>query len=163
MPHYGVMYSAADTFTASVGGTFDFITFHGATAALAIIHEVRISQRGTADAGDAQAEMIDIRCRRWTGIVGSGGTLPTAASLLPGAPAAAYSVQMGDTTVATGPYTDLLVDAYNVQAGWLYLPTPDARIFVPAVTSEGVSFTSPTAFDDTLDLEISVVWEEIPV
>lgn len=121
------------------------------------ILSVRIGQ--SSDAGDAQAEMLAIRLSRSDMTVnGSGGTTATPALHSPGSSAAATVAEVNNTTLST-VQTIIVSDAFNVQAGWLYLPTPDEIITI--LPTEGFIVNLPVGPADPLTTSGSVTFEEI--
>ena len=88
---------------------------------------IRIGQYG--DAGDAEAELLPIAITRYaTG--GSGGSVRTPRPHVFGSGASAVVVDSNNTTQGTTP-TVILQDSFNLQAGWLYVPTPEEWITIP--------------------------------
>jgi hypothetical protein len=96
-----------------------------------LLHMVNMSQ--TTDVGNANEEMLRIRITRGFTTQGSGGTTPTPAKYRDsGDAAAACTTHMNDTSVAnTGTDVVLYEDSWNTRAGWLWLPTPEDRIWCP--------------------------------
>jgi hypothetical protein len=122
-----------------------------------IIHEVRIGQ--SSDAGDAEAEMLRIALARSDMTInGSGGTTPTPAKHSDGSSAAATVSEANNTTLST-VQTVIVADTFNVQAGWLYVPTPEERIII--LPTEGFIVNLPGAPNDSLTMSGSVTFEEI--
>lgn len=122
-----------------------------------IIHSVRIGQ--SSDAGDAQAEMLQIQLSRSTMAVdGSGGTTPTPVPHSVDSPAANTVAEANNTTQTTVT-TVIISDTFNVQAGWLYLPTPEERIIIQS--GDGLAVELPAAPDDAITMSGSVTFEEI--
>lgn len=81
-----------------------------------------------SDAGDAAAELLGIQIIRGFTTSGSGGSAATPAALDPGSASAGFTAEVNNTTVAnTGTTTTLHSDAFNVQAGYNYIPPLDAR------------------------------------
>jgi hypothetical protein len=80
---------------------------------------------GTADAGDAQEELLRLEVIRLPATVtaGSVGTNDTAAG---------FTARVNDTTVATTSGTALTehADGFNVRVGWIFTPPPEHRIMV---------------------------------
>lgn len=92
-----------------------------------ILHSIRIGQ--SSDAGDAEAEMLRVVLDRYTG-AGDGGAGGAAVVVSPHELTQAtpgVTGYVGSTTLST-VRTTIIEDAFNVQAGWLYLPTPEERI-----------------------------------
>lgn len=123
------------------------------------IHEIRIGQ--TSDAGDAQDELLKIKIIRGFTTSGSGGT----ASLTPAVmnendtACGITNAEINNTTQAnTGTTATLLVDTFNVRAGYLYLPTPEARPRVGAGTRVVVTITAPA---DSLTMSGTIIFEEL--
>lgn len=149
-------------YTASVGGVAvtaiqDFFQLLASATVPIIIHEIRIGQ--SSDAGDASAEMLRVQVSRTDMTLnGSGGTVPTAVAHSPGSPAAATVVEANNDTQSTVT-TTIIEDTFNVQAGWLYVPTPEERIIV--LPTEGLVVELPAAPDDSLTMSGSVTFEEI--
>lgn len=91
------------------------------------IHAVYISQ--TTELGDTAEEQLRLAIVRGHTTGGSGGTSPTPTPLNPNDTAAGCSAEVNNTTIASGgTTTDCHVDAMNVRAGWVYIPTPETRI-----------------------------------
>ncbi len=121
------------------------------------VHSIRIGQ--SSDAADAQAEMLPITIGRSDMTVnGSGGSTITPALHSPGSSAAATVAEANNTTVST-VVTVVVADTFNVQAGWLYLPTPDEQILI--LPTEGLVVTLEAAPDDSLTVSGSITFEEI--
>lgn len=122
-----------------------------------IIHEVRMGQ--SSDAGDAEAEMLRIDLARSDMTInGSLGSVVTPVGHSPGSPAAATVAEANNTTLST-VQTIVLSDTFNVQAGWLYVPTPEERIIV--LPTDGFIVSLPAAPNDSLTFAGSVTFEEI--
>lgn len=90
---------------------------------------IHISQ--TTEAGDANDEMLGVQIIRGFTASGSGGSAATPAALVPSSAAAGFSAEVNNTTLAnTGTTTTLHSDAFNVRAGWVFIPPLDARPMV---------------------------------
>ena len=151
----GRMYSAS--FTAqSIVAAQDIVAIAAAATIPVIIHEIRLSQHG--DAGDTEAEMLPLTLQRYD-TVGSGGATVTPNSLDPSSPVADATVRINDTTEATVNLLPLIEDSWNVQAGWLYLPTPETRIIIPAASN--IVLTSPVVPNDAILVNMTITFEEI--
>lgn len=89
---------------------------------------------GTADAGDAQEELLRVEVIRLPATVtaGSGGTAPTPTPVNPGDAAASFTARVNDTTVATTSGTALTphADGMNNRVGFEYVPPPEHRLLV---------------------------------
>lgn len=152
----GIMFTSS--FEISSAALIDIVTLTGSAASIGIIHRVSIGQ--FSEAGDAEAEMQAVSIGRYT-TVGSGGVANSTSSLVPSERAPDLGSRRGDTTVATLSAV-LVNDAWNLQAGWLYLPTPDERVIVPAVAAEGI-YVRTGPFADTVSMGCTIIWEEIRV
>ena len=145
--------------TAATAAAIDFFELLTPADAVAIIHSVRITQ--STDAGDAQAEMLELVMRRVTGAPtsGSGGTT-NENPLMQGAPAAGSICEAGNSTKLTGGTSvDLLREGFNVQVGFFWTPTPEERIIISPSTRLVVELvTTPT---DALDFHGTLIFEEI--
>ena len=148
----------ASFFTAAVTALQDLFQLAPTTNPI-IVHSIRIGQ--SSDEGDAQAEMLQVQISRTTLTVnGSGGTVLTPVAASPGSPAATTVVEANNTTQSTVT-TEILEDTFNVQAGWLYLPTPEERIIVLASATTGLVVELPVGPSDPLDMTGTIVFEEI--
>lgn len=87
---------------------------------------------GTADAGDAQEELLRVEVIRLpaTVTVGSGGSAFTPSPVEPNDTAAGFTARTNDTTVATtsGTAATLHPDGWNVRIPWTWLPPPEHRL-----------------------------------
>lgn len=97
-----------------------------------IIEMIKIAVTGgTADAGDAQEELLRVETIRLptTVTVGSGGTAPTIVPKLVGDAAAGFTARVNDTTKATtsGTAAQLDADGMNNRIPYLYTPIPEHR------------------------------------
>ncbi len=112
---------------------FDVFELVAPADSVVVIHSIVFGQSGTADFGDAQAEGLPMELIRLSGSTtsGSNGTTPTPAPHSFGDPAFGGTLEASNTTVAvvnTGVLTTIRSEAFNVQAGYQYLPTPEERI-----------------------------------
>lgn len=95
-----------------------------------IVHGIYISQ--SSDVGDAEEEMLRVRIIRGHATSGSGGSAPTPRPLNPTDPAAGFTAEANNTTIASaGTAVNLHSEAFNIRTGWQYIPTPEMR---PEVT-----------------------------
>lgn len=82
------------------------------------IELVRLKLFQTSDVGDAAAENLQLKVIRGNTTSGSGGTAPTPAPVSPGAPAAGFTAEVNNTTVATsGTAVTLMADGWNIAVG----------------------------------------------
>ncbi len=152
----GHMY-AASFFTAGVTVLQDLFQLVAITNP-ATIHSIRIGQ--SSDEGDAQAEMLQIQISRTDLTVnGSGGSTLTPVQLSPGSPSATTVVEANNTTISTVT-TPIVEDSFNVQAGWLWLPTPEERILLIVSATAGIVVELPVAPSDPLDMTGTIIFEE---
>lgn len=89
---------------------------------------------GTADAGDAQEELYDLRFIRLPATVtaGSVGTAPTPTPVATNDAAAAFTARVNDTTVAMTSGTALTMhsDGMNNRVPYQFIPPPEHRMWV---------------------------------
>ena len=117
----------------------------------------------SSDAGDAQDEMLRVRIRRGMTTVGSGGTTP---AMNPADPvnalvAATATCRANDTTAASaGTIVEMLEEAFNVRAGWIYMPVPEARIVCNVSTRIAINLVTTPA--DSLTMSGTIIWRELP-
>ena len=145
----------------SVSAAVDVFECLASTGKPFYLHEIVIAQ--SSDYGDAQAEGESILIKKATGSYtsGSGGSTATPAKHLTNDAAAGPTVETNNTTQAsagTGALTTIRSDAFNIQAGYQYLPTPETRILFLPTEALVVSITAPT---DAITLSGSLVIEEL--
>ena len=97
------------------------------------LHGIELSNvGGTADAGDAQEELLRVEFIRLpaTVTVGSGGTAPTPNPVLPNDVAAGFTARANDTVLATTSGTALTMGAtgLNIRQPTPYTPPPEWRL-----------------------------------
>lgn len=152
---YSVPFSAV-----SVSAAVDVFEVLAASGKPFILHEIAIAQ--SSDYGDAAAEGLSILIKRATGSYtsGSGGSTVTPAKHATNDAAAGPTAETNNTTQASagsGALTAVRAEAFNVQAGYQYLPTPEQRmVFLPTEACV-VSITAPS---DALTLSGTLVFEE---
>jgi len=144
----------------SVSAAVDSFEIAAASAKPFILHEITLGQ--SSDYGDAAAEGLSVLIKRGIGNTsGSGGSTATAAKHATNDAAVGPTAETNNTTQAVaggGSLTTIRAEAFNVQAGYQYLPTPEQRItFLPA-ESLVVSITAPA---DAITMSGSVVIEEL--
>lgn len=107
---------------------------------------------GTADAGDAQEELLDVRLIRLPATVtaGSGGGTPTPTPVSPNDAAAGAVAHVNDTTVATTSGTALTMHAssWNNRITGIWLPAPEHRW--QCANAQAIVFRLETAPADSL-------------
>jgi hypothetical protein len=128
---YGRLYAV--TFTAvTVSAAQDLFYLKPAADKPIWLEHVKIAVvGGTADAADAQEELLDIRVARLTATVtvGSGGGAFTPLPIQASDTAAGFTARINDTTIATtsGAIQVLDADMMNNRVGYQYLPAPEHR------------------------------------
>lgn len=150
----GRMYAA--TFASvAVTAAQDLFTIGAPSDACVIIHSVQIGQ--SSDAKDAEDEQLPLLVHR-PSAAGSGGTAGTARPLNVGDAAFGGTVDLNDTTQST-PGNIILADAFNVRAGWVWIPTPECR---PVISPSGfLTIELAAAPADSLTMSGTVMLEEI--
>ncbi len=149
-------------YTASVGAVAvtalqDFFQLLASATVPIIVHSVRLGQ--SSDAGDSEAEMLRVALGTADMTVnGSGGSTTTPASHSPGSPAAVTVAETNNTTQAT-VNTVIYEDVFNVQAGYLWVGTPEERILV--LPTEAFIVELPAAPGDSLTMSGSVTFQEL--
>ena len=152
---YSIPFSAT-----SVSAAVDAFEVLASSAKPFVLHRVVLAQ--SSDYGDAAAEGLSVLIKRATGSYtsGSGGSTVTPAKHLTNDAAAGPTAEVCNTTQAaagSGALTTVLAEAFNVQAGWEYLPVPEQRLlFLPAEACV-VSITAPT---DAVTLSGTMTVEE---
>jgi hypothetical protein len=103
---------------------------------------------GTADAGDAQEELVRINILRGFTTSGSGGTAPTPVPLNPNDTAAGFAAEVNNTTVAnTGTSTTPFSDGWNVRIPYQMFFTPETQIQASQANTTIVVRSSSTLAD----------------
>jgi len=150
----GMVYTASFTDVA-VTVAQDLFELTAPSDAAVIIHSCYIFQN--SDFGDSAAEGLTISVTRYsTG--GSGGGTPTERPHDVGYGASGSAVETNNTTQGGTPVV-VHSDAFNVQAGWQYRPTPEERI---SVSPGGfLAIELPSAPADSLTMSGSLTYEEI--
>jgi hypothetical protein len=149
MPRF---YSAVVDDIATTTAVDLFVLTAGAGSAVQIV-EVVIGQ--SLDAGDTEAEMLEVELVRYASA--TGGTAATEVPFQLG-DTSDSAVTTSDTTLGTTP-TILRAETFNVQAGYQYLPVPEARIEVPP--SGIFAVVLPAAAVDSLTIRATLTWAEI--
>jgi hypothetical protein len=149
------MYSASFS-SVAVTAVQDLLEVAAPSDAVVVVHSVSIGQ--SSDAGDSASELLPIQISKSTGSSGSGGSSLTAVAHHTGDAAFGGTCEANNTTQATTT-TTLHSDTFNVQAGWLYQPTPEERIVLSP--SARLVVELPTAPADSLTMSGTVTFEEI--
>lgn len=152
----GRIYSVAEVLGTSAAA-LDLVHLVAASSHIIKLHEFRIGQ--DTDAGDAQAELIEINIARSTGPGTGGAVFTTPEPSEVGDAAADVTARTGDTTQATYAGTPLVVDTFNIQAGWLYLPTPEIRDVIPPSGNLVIALPNPP--NSTIAWKFTLKFEEI--
>lgn len=151
----GRMYTASFNGVA-VDAIQDLFEVNAPSDAIVKIHSITITQ--SSDVGDAAAEMLRIQLSKAPTASGSGGSTPTARPLETGDAAFGGTVEANNTTQATGTVV-IDEEAFNIQAGYFYRPTPEERIVLSP--SERFVVELPVAPADELTMSGSITIEEI--
>lgn len=151
----GRMYTAS--FSSAETAAQDLIELNAPADAVVVVHSISIEQ--STEEGDAQAEMLSVQLARCsTTTAGSGGASATARPHNVGAPAYGGTVEYSNTTQAT-TQTVIQERAFNVQAGFYYMPTPDERIVISPSGIFIVGLTEAPA--DSVTFHVTITFEEI--
>ena len=150
----GRMYSVNNS-VASLTTAADMIEITAPNDAIVVLHSVHVTQE--TEFGDAAAEMLDFLIHRGS-TTGSVGATPTAAPLEAGDAAFGGTVETGNTTQGTEG-TVLHRETAHIASGFHYVPTPEERIVISP--SGRLIIELGTAPDDSIDLRVSAVFEEI--
>lgn len=156
------MAGVGQVYTATFGGVsvstiVDLFELLAAAGVPVVIHSIRIGQ--VTDAGDAQAEMLRVTISRTNGTTsGSGGATVTPENHSPAGPSASTTVERTNTTQATVT-TPVLEDTFNIQAGWLYQPSPEERILIEAGGTIVVEL--PVAPNSAINMSGAITFEEM--
>lgn len=133
----------------------DLFEITAPSTGMAVLHSVRVGQ--SSEEGDAAAEMLHVTIQRATAS-GSGGAAATPRPHAVGHAASAVLAEVNNTTEAT-TLTPIIEDAFNVQVGWLYQPTPEERIYVPP--SGILVVTLPDTVADSITMSGTLTFEEL--
>ena len=149
----GHMYSV-NGFATGVSTAGNIMEVKAAASKPLVVHSIEVGQAD--DEGDAEAQMLRLRLRRYTGVIGTGGNDMSVKPLIVSSPAGGMVGRVGPT-VDGATVTDTVRDIqWNVQAGYLYVPTPEERIEIPAGAGLAVWTEAPIrsiGFSGTFILE----------
>lgn len=154
------------SFTAvSVSAVQDLFYVKPAADKVCFLEAVYLSNvGGTADAGDAQEELLRLEIIRLPATVtaGSGGTAPTPRALAVNDAAASFTARVNDTTLATtsGTAQTMHADGFNVRVPYVYLPPPEHRILV--ANAEALVVRLNLAPADAVNLSGTAYVRELP-
>jgi hypothetical protein len=158
---YGFMYSinAPSTAVAAADTDVDLFEITPADDRIIVIHSIRLFQ--VTDVGDANEEMLELALTRGHATSGSGGITPDIEALNPNAPANGFTAEaINDTIASAGTPDDLLRDAWNIRAGWLWVPTPEERPIVKQAQTTLV-LRQLTTVGSTINIGGTMIVEEI--
>jgi hypothetical protein len=149
----GQMYSAVGSASAldSVG---DLMSIEPVTENPCLIHRVEIGQIDLE--ADAEAAMAHVKFSLFA-TAGTTGTTPTPSPLLPGGEAADAGARFLAAGDASSTETILYQGAWNVQAGLLWLPTPEER---PWCHATGVFVVKNMEIQAAAITQVTIVFEE---
>lgn len=151
----GRMYSISFAAVA-VSAAQDLFEITAPSSAGIALHALTLGQ--SSDYGDAAAEGLSLTIVRGYTTSGSGGSAATPRILVPGGSAASSSAEVNNTTVASaGTPVTLHADAFNVQAGYQYVWTPETRPRAAPSSRIVVRITAPA---DALTMSGTLYYEE---
>jgi hypothetical protein len=149
----------------SISATQDLFYIKPAADKVCVIEAVYLSNvGGTADAGDAQEELLRVELIRVpaTVTVGSGGSAPTPSPFLVNDTAASFTARVNDTTVATtsGTLATVHADGWNIRVPYAYVPPPEHRMI--SANAAAAVFRLNTAPNDAVSCSGVMVVREMP-
>jgi|ERR1043166_1529614 hypothetical protein len=149
----------------SVTAQQDMIYVKPAADKIIIVEMIKLAASGgTADAGDAQEELLDIEIIRVPATVtaSSGGGTFTPNPLAVNDSAAGCTARINDTTKATtsGSLKVIDADGFNNRVPYLYLPAPEHRPIV--ANAEAIVFRLNTTPADAILLSSTMIIREMP-
>lgn len=155
----GSMYTVSFT-GVTVTAQQDFFELTAASGKPLVVHMIELSQ--SSDVGDAAEEGLSILIRRLTSAStsGSGGNTPNAIALNPSSATASMSIEVNNTTKASGGTSVVLHSTnWNVRVPYLYIPPPECR---PQVQGGGrITVELATTPADSLTVSGTIYVEEI--
>jgi hypothetical protein len=155
---YTVTFSAV-----SITATQDLFYVKPAADKICVLEAVYLSNvGGTADAGDAQEELLRVEYMRFGTIVaGSGGTAPTPTALMQNDTGSSFTARVNDTSTATGASTaTVYADGLNIRVPYAWLPPPEHRI--PVANASGLVCRLNTAPNDAVLVNGTALVRELP-
>jgi len=150
----GRMYSAVFEQVA-VSAAQDLFEINAPADAVVVLHSCVITQ--SSDAGDSEAEMLPVLFHLGS-TSGSGGSAVTPRPLELGDAAFGGTVEANNTSQSTEG-NQLHAEAFNVQVGFYYIPTPESRITISP--SDRLIIELQSAPSDALTMNGTIVIEEI--
>jgi hypothetical protein len=152
----------------SVAAAQDLFYIKAAADKICIIEAVYLSNvAGTADAGDAQEELLRLVINRLpaTVTVGSGGSASATGTLNPLAAndtSAGFTGRTNDTTPATtsGTARTIYADGWNVRIPYVWLPPPEHRPIV--ANAEAIVFKLLSTPADAIASSGTIIVREMP-
>lgn len=119
---------------------------------------------GTADAGDAQEELLRLEVIRLPATVtaSSGGTAPTPNPTAVNDAAAGFTARVNDTTVATttGTSATMHADGWNVRVPYVWMPPPEHRF--PVANAQALVVRLNLAPNDSINVSGTAYVRELP-
>lgn len=150
---------------ANASGDYDLFSIVPAADKVVAIEGLYLSNvGGTADAGDAQEELLRLQFIRMTATVTiTGGTSFTPVPLGTNDAAAGLTAKTIHATVATttGSSSTLHADGWNVRVPYVWLPPPEHRLFVSVSTSAFLVRLNSTVADD-ISASGTLIVRELP-
>lgn len=161
---YGRMYTV-EFHNVAISAQQDLFYVKPAADKIVLVHAVYVSNvGGTADAGDAQEELLDVELIYVpaTVTVGSGGNSMTPVPDLVNDTAAGCTARINDTTKATtsGTLVNAHSDGWNVRIPYVYLPPPEQRRVV--ANAAAIVFRLNTTPNDSVTCNGTMKIEELP-
>lgn len=152
----------------SIAAAQDIFYIKPAADKVCVVEAIYLSNvGGTADAGDAQEELLRILIDRLPSVVtvGSGGVASTVATLGPvevNDTAASFTGRTNDTVLATstGIVRVIHSDGWNVRIPYIWNPPPEHRIMVS--NPEAIVFRLPSAPADAVTCSGTIYVRELP-
>ena len=151
----GMIYTASIAQVA-VSLVQDLFEITAPSDAVVVLHSCYIGQ--DTEEADAAAEMLPVNITRYVDSGSNGSTL-TPAPHDTGYAAAGSTVEANNTTQGSGTTTIVLSDAFNVQVGWQYRPSPEERIVISP--SKRLAIELPVAPADAMTVSAAITFEEI--
>jgi hypothetical protein len=132
---------------------------------ICVVEAFYLSNAGlSADAGDAQEELIDLRMLYIPATVtaSSGGNAPTPQPVIVNDAAAGFTARTLDTTVATssGTIVSRHMDGWNSRIPYVWNPPPEHRVIVANAAALTVRVMTGPA--DAIPVSGAVVVRELP-